>query len=109
MQKLFEEFSNFTAQQWKELLVKDLKGDDPSKLDWKTKNNFTLHPFYTQEDLTEKKQALFAHHDWDICTYILAENAKSANEEALKELNSGATSLLFFLYPGINLNELLKD
>ena len=41
MQKLFTEFNSTTAQQWKEQLIKDLKGIDFEELVWKTNSEAT--------------------------------------------------------------------
>jgi methylmalonyl-CoA mutase len=61
MQKLFTEFTPTTAAQWKEQLVKDLKGVDFDQLVWHTANGFDVNPFYRTLELllllrTKKKQ-----------------------------------------------------
>jgi methylmalonyl-CoA mutase N-terminal domain/subunit len=58
MQKLFTEFTSTTAAQWKEQLVKDLKGIDYNTLVWKTNSGIDVQPFYTKENLTQT-QLLF--------------------------------------------------
>ncbi|MFL5753518.1 MAG: methylmalonyl-CoA mutase family protein, partial [Bacteroidia bacterium] len=108
MQKLFEEFPAITSQQWKEQLAKDLKGTDFNALIRETNCGFKINPFYTSEDLKQKKSPVFSHHEWDICSEIIADNAKEANRIALNELNGGATALLFYLYPGLELRTLLE-
>ena len=49
MQKLFTEFNNTTAQQWKEQLIKDLKGIDFETLISKTNEEIDIQPFYTAD------------------------------------------------------------
>ncbi|MDR1153356.1 MAG: methylmalonyl-CoA mutase family protein [Bacteroidales bacterium] len=49
---LFTEFPSITAEQWKEVIVKDLKGADyDRKLVWKAPEGFNVRPFYSAVDL----------------------------------------------------------
>jgi len=105
---LFEEFSSTTAQQWKEQIIKDLKGGNYSQLQWKTKNGFTLEPFYTSEDLKEPALPLFSEHDWDICEHIKVSDEKEANKRALAALEGGASGLAFYIHKKIDTKVLLK-
>lgn len=109
MEKLFSEFNGLTSAQWKEQIVKDLKGVDFNQLVWKTHNGFDVSPFYTAEDLKETKQPLFTSSDWDICEQIMVADEKEANQRALKALESGASGLSFFINRKINTSVLLKD
>lgn len=109
MQKLFTEFNSASADQWKEQLVKDLKGVDFEQLKWHTDNGFDINPFYTKEDLKTEASPLFSHHDWDIATFINVEDEKIANAIALEALNGGVSSLSFCLNGDKNLSILLKD
>jgi methylmalonyl-CoA mutase len=109
MEKLFSEFNGLTSAQWKEQIVKDLKGVDFNQLIWKTHNGFDVNPFYTAEDLKETKQPLFTNSDWDICEQIMVADEKEANQRALKALEGGASGLSFFINKKINTSVLLKD
>lgn len=109
MQKLFTEFNTTSAAQWKEQLTKDLKGVDFEQLKWHTANGFDINPFYTKEDLKTETTPLFSHHDWDIATYIIVNDEKTANAIALEALNGGVSSLSFCLSGDKNLSILLKD
>lgn len=109
MEKLFSEFNGLTSAQWKEQIVKDLKGVDFNQLVWKTHNGFDVNPFYTAEDLKETKQPLFTRSDWDICEQIMVADEKEANQRALKALEGGASGLSFFINKKINTSVLLKD
>src|SRR5688572_2745320 len=108
MEKLFSEFNGLTSAQWKEQIIKDLKGVDFDQLVWKTHNGFDVNPFYTEEDLKEAKQPLFTSSDWDICEHIMVADEKEANQRALKALESGASGLSFFINKKINTSVLLK-
>ncbi len=109
MEKLFSEFNNLTSAQWKEQIVKDLKGVDFNQLVWKTHNGFDVNPFYTSEDLKENKQPLFTSSDWDICEQITVTNEKSANEQAIKALECGASGLAFYIHKKIDTAALIKN
>lgn len=109
MQKLFTEFSSTTAAQWKEQLVKDLKGVDFNQLKWHTDNGLDINPFYTKEDLETEQAPLFYHCDWNIGFNINVIDEKTANQIALEALNGGVSCLSFCLSGNKNLSVLLKD
>lgn len=74
MQKLFTEFEPRTAQQWKEQLVKDLKGIDFNALMSKTNEGIDIQPFYTAENNDAKQEPIFTHNDWAICERIMVDD-----------------------------------
>lgn len=102
MQKLFTEFENTTAQQWKDQIVKDLKVNDFSELVWQSHNGFGVNPFYTSEDNKENIGPVFSNSDWDICEQILVTNEKEANQKALNALEGGASGLSFYIHKKID-------
>ncbi|MDF2448244.1 MAG: methylmalonyl-CoA mutase [Bacteroidota bacterium] len=95
MQKLFSEFNPVTANQWKEQLIKDLKGIDYKNLIWETNSGFKIQPFYTKADLKGNPSPLFHLNDWSICEMILVNEEKAANQQALDALEHGASGLIF--------------
>ncbi|MBC7695544.1 MAG: hypothetical protein H7141_08880 [Burkholderiales bacterium] len=109
MQKLFTEFKSTTATQWKEQLVKDLKGVDFKQLIWHTDNGLDINPFYTKEDLQTEQAPVFTHSDWNIGFNIKVTDEKTANQIALEALNGGVSCLSFCLDGTKNLSVLLKD
>lgn len=109
MNALFEEFSVANAASWKERLAKDLKGITFEQLSLKDRNGTTIHPFYTPEDQSKIKTALFSHQDWVICSRIEVSDEKQANAKALAELQSGASGLCFIIKGATDLNILLAD
>jgi methylmalonyl-CoA mutase len=108
MQKLFTEFNATTAQQWKNQLIKDLKGIDFDTLVWKTNAGLNVQPFYTSETTTQKSPLVFAHNDWAICEYIVVKNEREANAQALNALSNGASGLVFVIDHKIDSAVLLK-
>src|SRR4051812_11756067 len=93
MKKLFSEFKPATAGDWKNQLVKDVKGEPYENLVWQNENGFSVQPFYTDEDLNQKYEPAFSHVDWEICVKGRSGDAKELNRWFIKQLNSGATSI----------------
>ena len=110
MDKLFLDFKSSTAQDWKNQIVKDLKGADFEKLIWHNanNNNFNVNPFYTSEDIQIKNKSLFTNTDWDVCEQITVTNEQQANARALKALEGGASGLSFYILKKIDTKVLLK-
>ena len=110
MDKLFLDFKSSTAQDWKNQIVKDLKGADFEKLIWHNanNNNFNVNPFYTSEDIQIKNKSLFTNTDWDVCEQITVTNEQQANARALKALEGGASGLSFYILKKIDTKALLK-
>ncbi|GJM16587.1 MAG: methylmalonyl-CoA mutase [Thermodesulfobacteriota bacterium] len=108
-EELFKEFPPVSEKEWKEQVVKDLKGKPFDKLIWKTYENIDIEPFYTDSDLetleyqTQShpgespfiKDASSSNNDWQINQEINHTDIKLANQLALNSLNNGADSLSF--------------
>lgn len=110
MQKLFTEFESTTAAQWKEQLIKDLKGLEFDSLVWHTNTGIDVQPFYTKENLEGgTSQAVFTSKDWAICEWIKADDEKTANRQALNALQNGASGLVFTISQTTDYALLLKD
>ncbi len=109
MQKLFSEFPSTTSAQWKEQLVKDLKGIDYNTLVWKTNSGIEVQPFYTKENVQVDPEPVFKTHDWAICESITVTDEKAANALALNALQNGASGLIFEITQKTNYAVLLKD
>lgn len=106
---LFDEFAASPAEAWKERLSKDLKGITFEDLSVQDRNGLTIRPFYTAEDLPAHTGSAFTHRDWTICAAITVSDAAAANQEALHELNNGASGLCFTLDGTTDLALLLQD
>ena len=112
-EKLFSDFPPVSALEWKKKIEQDLKGNPFEKLIWKTLDGIDFQPFYTDEDITDKKYSRslielntdFFPNNWDIREDIIADNIESANEKALQALNRGATSVAFIIPDDQKLNE----
>ncbi|MBP9068445.1 MAG: hypothetical protein KBG47_02990 [Bacteroidia bacterium] len=108
MEKLFSEFTSLSEQQWKEQIIKDLKGVEYGSLTWHTQNGFDVKPFYTGEN-TENRKPIFEFSDWDICEPIDVHDVKFANHQALQALKKGASGLVFNINNKIETTTLLKN
>jgi len=110
-EKLFTEFPRISTQEWKEKIIKDLKGADyDKKLVWRTDENFNVSPFYRSEDIenlasTQLKAGEYPYirsskktdNSWQIRQDIEVKDIDKANTEALDALMKGANSLGFIL------------
>ena len=108
-EKLFEEFPPVSEKEWKDQIVKDLKGREFEKLIWKTYEDIDVNPFYTEKSLNPLKHLLNSlpgefpfvrgaestNNDWNINQEIREPEIKLANSLALNSLNGGADSLTF--------------
>lgn len=125
-EKLFTEFPPVTTEQWEAVITTDLKGADyERKLVWKTGEGFNVRPYYRAENLAEVDflgseagefpfvRGISKDNTWRVHQTIAVECAKSANEEALKLLNSGVDSLGFCFCKScaceVDVDALLKD
>lgn len=109
--KLFQEFPPVSTEQWKEKILKDLKGADyDKKLVWKTGEGFDVQPFYRKENLKNLVDLQSFPGDfpfirgnktnsnnWLVRQDIQVENIQFANEKALDIRLKGVDSLGFHL------------
>jgi methylmalonyl-CoA mutase len=108
MQKLFSEFTPSTASDWKNQLIKDLKGEPYENLIWQNENGINIQPFYTKEDLDQNYEPAFTHANWDICVHKTKLNSKEINTQLLADLNRGASSISINCN-GLDIEVALKD
>jgi methylmalonyl-CoA mutase len=118
-EKLFQEFRPISTEEWKEKIIKDLKGADyDRKLVWHTDNGFDLQPFYRSEDLEELSYLNTLPGDfpftrgnkqksnhWKVNQLIEVEDITSANKKALEIRMNGVDSLAFVFKSGFKPGE----
>ncbi|MGI6292685.1 MAG: methylmalonyl-CoA mutase family protein [Bacteroidales bacterium] len=123
---LFSEFEKVSTQEWEKVIEKDLKGADyAKKLIWKTEENFSVKPYYRNEDIEaleyleqypneypfvrgNKEKA----NDWNIAQKITETNPIKANELALSFIERGAKALFLnakAIKSGKDLEDLLAN
>ena len=110
-EKLFEEFSPTTTEQWVEKITTDLKGAPfDKKLVWRTNEGFNVYPFYRLENVKDLKTinslpGEFPYlrgnkkkdNTWFVRQDLKVTDPAEANKKALDVLNRGVDSLAFHL------------
>ncbi len=126
-EKLFDQFSSVSTEQWMSRIHEDLKGADFEKrLVWKTDEGFDVRPFYRKNDtedihLSDSLPGMFPYvrggktkdNSWFIRQDITVNDYTESNRKALDILMRGVDSLGFVISdPGSvnrdNLESLLK-
>ena len=106
---LFEAFPPVSTEEWKDKIIKDLKGADyDRKLVWRTSEGFSVQPFYRTEDTTDLPHmsilpGIFPfvrgnktkQNDWLIRQDIKVKDIALANAKALDIRLKGVDSLGF--------------
>ncbi len=105
---LFKDFPEISEADWKAKIIKDLRGKAYEEIVRQSPDGISIEPIYSSESSPLRHQPLKEHPKWDNVLEILVEDPKVANEEALKYLNKGATSLLFYLPGKVDLALLLQ-
>ncbi|WP_223475323.1 methylmalonyl-CoA mutase [Oricola indica] len=97
-----------TKRDWLDLASKELKGRDPSELDWNTPEGITVHPLYTAEDVPEGaadelpgfapftrgvKGTMYAGRPWTIRQYAGFSTAEESNAFYRRNLAAGQKGL----------------
>ncbi|MEI6021610.1 MAG: methylmalonyl-CoA mutase family protein [Bacteroidota bacterium] len=98
MKNLFEDFKASSAADWKNQIIKDLKGDAFETLQWQHDNGILVNPFYTAENIRQTYLPAFTHSDWEIGVNEMHESSNDLNKSLLTNLDRGASS--FFLRLG---------
>jgi methylmalonyl-CoA mutase len=118
-EELFSGFEPTSKEQWKAKAIEDLKGADfDKKLVWTTDDGFSVQPFYTSEDFSDKEELKAQHRlltqtkrAWINYTQLLADDAVKANALAVQMVSFGATGILFKFEKEVNIdfNVLLQN
>ncbi|MEA3505424.1 MAG: methylmalonyl-CoA mutase family protein [Bacteroidota bacterium] len=103
--KLFSEFPPVSTQQWEDVINKDLKGADYNKrLMWRTREGFTVKPYYRSEDTQDLNHLDSFPGDFP---YTRGNNAKGNNwyirqDIKVKDIKKTNTKALEILMKGVN-------
>jgi len=112
MENLFAEFKGASLQDWKEKVIKDLKGQPFEVLLSADDNHLTLEPFYNRENTATEITTGRRQPGWHMMQNIsVTADVSQANKEALKALNNGADALCFDLktLETVDFSRLLRD
>lgn len=96
---LFEDFSEVSSKQWKQLIQYDLKGADYNEtLIWKTDDGIHVKPFYHADEFKELPNiSRTKATEWQICQTIYVANVEKSNLKAVNAIARGADSIKFIL------------
>lgn len=96
---LFEDFSEVSSKQWKQLIQYDLKGADYNEtLIWKTDDGIHVKPFYHADEFKELPNiSRTKATEWQICQTIYVANVEKSNLKAVNAIARGAESIKFIL------------
>lgn len=89
---LQEAFPFVTKAEWLAQIEKDLKGNNPSSLDWQYTKRLSFSPTASVAELPP----LPSIKDWEIGEYIVVNDPKVANIQVLEALQFGVEGLHFF-------------
>lgn len=96
---LFEDFSEVSSKQWKQLIQYDLKGADYNEtLIWKTDEGIHVKPFYHADEFQKLPNiSVTKAKEWQICQTIFVANIEKSNRKAVNAIARGAESIKFVL------------
>lgn len=100
-------FPETGKSEWLEQVKKELKGKDPSELDWELNERIRLSPLYTPEEVPADAP-LRIEKGWQPGSYVASGDGERMNAHALEELQGGAQALLFNLYHQVDVPEMRK-
>jgi methylmalonyl-CoA mutase len=119
-QQLFNDFKKVSPEEWKEQIIKDLKGKNYEQtLVTPTYEGINIQPTYTAADVKPNTDAPGSapysrgikvdNNSWEILQHIDVFDNKAANTKALKALEAGITALQFNFKTEPNIPKVLKD
>lgn len=108
---LFTDFPSISPTDWKNKVIKDLKGRSFEELQWALGEGLTIDPFYTQSDVqgieVSLPQTSTEDNNWEIAEdFIIGNNLKKDNEQLLESLMGGIDAPRIFLDSNLSAEEL---
>ncbi|GBF44169.1 methylmalonyl-CoA mutase [Leptospira ellinghausenii] len=81
---LFSDFPEVSTEDWKNQILKDLKGSPWDKVTWETEEGFKIEPFYRKEDLPVLPRVFKRNPGWKVTESITSESeTKSVTEKGV--------------------------
>lgn len=71
---LFSDFPEVSTEDWKNQILKDLKGNPWDKVTWETEEGFKIEPFYRKEDTTDIPRVYKRNPGWNVTETITSES-----------------------------------
>lgn len=74
---LFSDFPEVSTEDWKNQILKDLKGNPWDKVTWETEEGFKIEPFYRKEDITDLPRVYKRSSGWNVTETVTSEQELS--------------------------------
>ncbi|TGL88233.1 methylmalonyl-CoA mutase [Leptospira congkakensis] len=71
---LFSDFAEVSTEDWKNQILKDLKGNPWDKVTWETEEGFKIEPFYRKEDIADLPRVYKRTNGWNVTETITSES-----------------------------------
>lgn len=71
---LFSDFPEVSTEDWKNQILKDLKGNPWDKVTWETEEGFKIEPFYRKEDISDLPRVYKRTNGWNVTETITSES-----------------------------------
>ncbi|PJZ43897.1 methylmalonyl-CoA mutase family protein [Leptospira brenneri] len=71
---LFSDFPEVSSEDWKNQILKDLKGNPWDKVTWETEEGFKIEPFYRKEDISDLPRVYKRTNGWSVTETVTAES-----------------------------------
>ncbi|MFD1615361.1 methylmalonyl-CoA mutase subunit beta [Gelatiniphilus marinus] len=110
--RLFDDFNQVSAKQWKQKIQVDLKGADYNDtLIWNSNEGISVKPFYHSDDFEAfPKPSNTKATQWNICQTIYVSGEKKSNLKAIDAIKGGAESIKFIIpNDTVSIKDLLKN
>ncbi|WOD42731.1 methylmalonyl-CoA mutase subunit beta [Hwangdonia lutea] len=110
--RLFDDFNQVSAKQWKQKIQVDLKGADYNEtLIWNSNEGISVKPFYHSDDFDAfPKPSNTQATQWLVCQTIYVSDEKKSNLKAIDAIERGAESIKFIIpNDSVSIEVLLKN
>ncbi|HMG13932.1 MAG TPA: hypothetical protein VK590_00725, partial [Saprospiraceae bacterium] len=100
------EFNILSKSDWKQLVLKELKGQSFDSLKWTINDRINIDPYYTKEDAVSHLSILPVGNEWLIGESFDLTTPEESNNLLLESLSGGLQSPLFILADSFKQEEL---
>ncbi|TGK49847.1 methylmalonyl-CoA mutase family protein [Leptospira bouyouniensis] len=78
---LFSDFPEVSTEDWKNQILKDLKGNPWDKVTWETEEGFKIEPFYRKEDLPVLPRVFKRNPGWKVTESVTTNSEGNSLSE----------------------------
>ncbi|PKA24023.1 methylmalonyl-CoA mutase, partial [Leptospira sp. mixed culture ATI2-C-A1] len=71
---LFSDFPEVSTEDWRNQILKDLKGNPWEKVTWETEEGFKIEPFYRKEDIVDLPRVYKRTNGWNVTETATSES-----------------------------------